>query len=82
MYVVDLGVVIRIEVVGEVVGLEFVSVNEVCDILMELMGLNILDVVFFGIEVGIFVVFGMYVVVCGLGLIEQVYKLDEFFVID
>lgn len=69
---------ITTEVMGEVAGLEPATDNEARDIMMELTGRNVADVVSFGTEAGIFSELGMSVVVCGPGSIEQAHKPDEF----
>lgn len=44
----------------------------------QIIGDNGWYVVVYVIEGGIFQVYGMFIVVCGLGLIDQVYQLDEY----
>ncbi len=73
---------ISTEVMGEVAGLESVNQNEARDIVMELTGEDIADVVSFGTEAGIFSTLGMSAVVCGPGSIEQAHKPDEFLALD
>lgn len=70
------------EVIGEVAGLMPVDENEAVKIVSELTGANTTDVVSFGTEAGIFQSFGMDVVVCGPGSIEQAHKAEEFIAID
>ncbi|MEN8840506.1 MAG: acetylornithine deacetylase [Octadecabacter sp.] len=70
------------EVIGEVAGLMPVDENEAVKIVSELTGANSTDVVSFGTEAGIFQSFGMDVVVCGPGSIEQAHKADEFIAVD
>jgi acetylornithine deacetylase len=65
-------------VVGEVAGLEPVPVNEAREIVSALTGEQECDVVPFGTEAGLFQAYGMSVVVCGPGSIEQAHKPDEF----
>ena len=69
---------IRTETKGEVDGLEPALENEARDIVAELTGANGTDLVAFGTEAGIFQAYGMDVVVCGPGSIEQAHKADEF----
>ena len=69
---------IETEVIGEIVGLIPVEDNEARRIVAELTGANSAGVVPFGTEAGIFQEFGMDVVVCGPGSIEQAHKADEF----
>ncbi|MGH1366982.1 MAG: acetylornithine deacetylase [Maritimibacter sp.] len=73
---------IRTEVVGEVEGLVPTLENEARDILTQLTGANTTGVVPFGTEAGIFQTFGMDVVICGPGSIEQAHKADEFVSLD
>ena len=70
------------EVIGEVAGLIPTDHNEAVRILSELTGANGADVVAFGTEAGLFQAFGMDVVVCGPGSIEQAHKADEFLALD
>ncbi len=70
------------EVIGEVAGLIPTDHNEAVRILSELTGANGTDVVAFGTEAGLFQAFGMDVVVCGPGSIEQAHKADEFLALD
>jgi len=65
-------------VIGEVAGLEPVPVNEAREIVSALTGRQECDVVPFGTEAGLFQAYGMSVVVCGPGSIEQAHKPDEF----
>ncbi|TAM95558.1 MAG: acetylornithine deacetylase [Rhizobiaceae bacterium] len=65
-------------VIGEVAGLEPVPVNEAREIVSALTGRHECDVVPFGTEAGLFQAYGMSVVVCGPGSIEQAHKPDEF----
>lgn len=69
---------IELQTIGEVQGLVPASENEAKDILMELTGANDADLVAFGTEAGLFQDYGMSVVVCGPGSIEQAHKADEF----
>lgn len=69
---------IETEVVGEVEGLVPTEENEARRIVAELTGANGAGLVPFGTEAGIFQNFGMDVVVCGPGSIEQAHKADEF----
>ncbi len=73
---------ITTEVMGEVAGLEPATQNEARDILLELTGGNLADVVPFGTEAGIFASLGMSAVVCGPGSIEQAHKPDEYLALD
>ena len=66
------------EVIGEVEGLQPMEENQARDLVKELTGGNSVDVVPFGTEAGIFQYFGMDVVVCGPGSIDQAHKADEF----
>lgn len=70
------------EIIAEVEGLEPVPDNEARQILSELTGANSADVVPFGTEAGIFQAFGMSVVVCGPGSIDQAHKPDEYVSLD
>ncbi|MGN6584689.1 MAG: acetylornithine deacetylase [Rhizobiaceae bacterium] len=65
-------------VIGEVAGLEPVPLNEAREIVSALTGQQDCDVVPFGTEAGLFQAYGMSVVVCGPGSIEQAHKPDEF----
>jgi acetylornithine deacetylase len=65
-------------VIGEVAGLEPVPVNEAREIVSALTGRHECDVVPFGTEAGLLQAYGMSVVVCGPGSIEQAHKPDEF----
>jgi acetylornithine deacetylase len=65
-------------VIGEVAGLEPVPANEAREIVSALTGQRDCDVVPFGTEAGLFQAYGMSVVVCGPGSIEQAHKPDEF----
>jgi len=76
------GASIETEVIGEVVGLIPADKNEALEIVSELTGANMADVVPFGTEAGIFQSLGMDVVVCGPGSIHQAHKADEFLSID
>ena len=66
------------EVVGEVDGLVPTLENEAREIVAELTGCNIAELVPFGTEAGIFQNIGMDVVICGPGSIEQAHKADEY----
>ncbi|RKF16847.1 acetylornithine deacetylase [Roseovarius spongiae] len=66
------------EIIGEVAGLIPTDPNAARDIVMELTGAKGADVVPFGTEAGIFQAYGMSVVVCGPGSIDQAHKADEF----
>ncbi len=69
---------IETQVIGEVEGLIPADENEARQIVAELTGANGAGLVPFGTEAGIFQSFGMDVVVCGPGSIEQAHKADEF----
>jgi len=69
---------ITTEVVGEVDGLEPAALNEARDIVMELTGAEMAELVPFGTEAGLFQSYGSSAVVCGPGSIEQAHKPDEF----
>ena len=69
---------IRIEVLGEVAGLEPMDDNAARDLVAELTGGNSTGTVAFGTEAGLFQSMGMSAVVCGPGSIEQAHKPDEF----
>jgi acetylornithine deacetylase len=70
------------EVIGEVAALIPTDDNEARQIVSELMGANTADVVSFGTEGGLFQNFGMDVVVCVPGSIEQAHKADEFVAVE
>lgn len=76
------GARIETEVIGEVEGLTPMEENEARRVVAELTGANTAGLVPFGTEAGIFQTFGMDVVVCGPGSIEQAHKPDEFIAID
>ncbi len=69
---------IDLEIIGEVEGLSPASTSEARDILLELTGANSTDLVAFGTEAGLFQSYGMSVVVCGPGSIQQAHKPDEY----
>ena len=69
---------IRVEVMGEVVGLEPMADNAARDLVATLTGVNGASNVAFGTEAGLFQSMGMAAVVCGPGSIEQAHKPDEF----
>ncbi|UYV36526.1 acetylornithine deacetylase [Rhodobacteraceae bacterium D3-12] len=73
---------IETEVIGEVEGLTPMEENEARRVVAELTGANTAGLVPFGTEAGIFQTFGMDVVVCGPGSIEQAHKPDEFIAIE
>lgn len=73
---------IRMEIVGEVAGLQIADENEARDIVCALTGNDQCDVVAFGTEAGLFQEIGMSVVVCGPGSIVQAHKPDEFVSLD
>ena len=73
---------ITTETMGEVVGLQPLSVNAARDLVAGLLGANGADVVPFGTEAGLFQQMGMDVVVCGPGSIAQAHKADEFIRLD
>ena len=73
---------ITTEVIGEVDGLEPVTLNEARDIVMELTGANTAELVPFGTEAGLYQAYGTSAVVCGPGSIEQAHKPDEFISLD
>ena len=73
---------ITTEVVGEVDGLEPAALNEARDIVMELTGTDIAELVPFGTEAGLFQSYGTSAVVCGPGSIEQAHKPDEYISLD
>lgn len=78
MRAVDPGADIVTETIGEVQGFTPTTSNEAKEIMMELTGANDAGTVPFGTEAGIFQDYGMSVVVCGPGSIEQAHKADEF----
>lgn len=69
---------IETEILGEVAGLTPQPDNKARDLVAMLTGNNSTDLVAFGTEAGIYQDFGMDVVVCGPGSIEQAHKADEF----
>lgn len=69
---------IKTETMGEVIGLEPMTVNAARDLVAGLVGSNRADLVPFGTEAGLFQEMGMDVVVCGPGSIAQAHKADEF----
>ena len=69
-------------VIGEVDGLLPADDNEAREIIAELTGNNECEVVSFGTEAGLFQKYGMSVVVCGPGSIEQAHKPDEFVAVE
>ena len=73
---------ITTEVVGEVDGLEPAALNEARDIVMELTGADMAELVPFGTEAGLFQAYGTSAVVCGPGSIEQAHKPDEYISLD
>jgi acetylornithine deacetylase len=73
---------ITTEVVGEVDGLEPAALNEARDIVMELTGADMAELVPFGTEAGLFQAYGTSAVVCGPGSIEQAHKPDEYIDLD
>lgn len=68
--------------IGEIAGLEPVDDNEAKRIVFELTGESEADVVPFGTEAGIFQEFGMTVVVCGPGSIDQAHKQNEYVAVE
>ncbi|HSR71009.1 MAG TPA: acetylornithine deacetylase [Kiloniellales bacterium] len=70
------------EVVGEVPGLEPMPESEACELVTELTGGNVREVVSFGTEAGLYQKFGISTVVCGPGSIAQAHKADEFIAIE
>ena len=66
------------EVIGEVAGLEPVSLSEARDIALALTGGTGAELVAFGTEAGLFQSCGMSAAVCGPGSIEQAHRADEF----
>ncbi len=73
---------IETEVIGEVAGLIPMEENAARDLVARLVGANGAHVVPFGTEAGLFQKFGMSVVVCGPGSIDQAHKPDEFVSLD
>lgn len=73
---------IETEVIGEVAGLDVMDDNAARDLVTGLVGANGADVVPFGTEAGLFQQYGMSVVVCGPGSIDQAHKPDEFVSLD
>lgn len=69
---------IRLEIVGEVGGLEPMSESEAVALAQALTGGNAVDVVSFGTEAGLFQEAGIPTVVCGPGYIDQAHKPDEY----
>ena len=69
---------ISTEIIGEVVGLVPMAVNEARDLVARLTGGNTAETVPFGTEAGLFQQMGTHVVVCGPGDIAQAHKPDEF----
>ena len=69
---------IKMETIGEVVGLEPMSQNAARDLVASLLSVDSAGVVPFGTEAGLFQEMGMDVVVCGPGSISQAHKPDEF----
>ena len=64
--------------IGEVEGLQVVSVSEARDIVCALTGCDHAGVVPFGTEAGLFQSAGISSVICGPGSIAQAHKADEF----
>jgi acetylornithine deacetylase len=73
---------ITTEVIGEVDGLEPATLNEARDIVMDLTGADMAELVPFGTEAGLFQNYGTSAVVCGPGSIEQAHKPDEYISLD
>ncbi|HUF87199.1 MAG TPA: acetylornithine deacetylase [Thermohalobaculum sp.] len=73
---------IETEVIGEVPGLEPMPESEACDLVAELTGGNVREVVAFGTEAGLFQKMGVSTVVCGPGSIAQAHKPDEFVAVE
>jgi acetylornithine deacetylase len=73
---------IETEVIGEVVGFEPMPHSEACDLVAELTGGNVREVVSFGTEAGLFQKQGISTVICGPGSIAQAHKADEFVSVD
>jgi len=69
---------IETEVIGEVVGFEPMADSEASELVAELTGNNIRDVVSFGTEAGLFQKLGISTVICGPGSIGEAHKADEF----
>ena len=69
---------IRVEVMGEVQGLEPMEENAARDLVATLTGANGAGTVPFGTEAGLFQSMGMSAVVCGPGSINQAHKPDEY----
>ena len=76
------GADIRTEVIGEIAGLEPMTVNAARDLMIALTGANGAETVAFGTEAGLFQALGADVVVCGPGSIAQAHKPDEFIALD
>ncbi len=73
---------IETQVVGEVPGLEVMEESEACDLVAELTGGNVRDVVSFGTEAGLFQKMDISTVICGPGSIAQAHKADEFVAVE
>ncbi|WP_416896278.1 MAG: acetylornithine deacetylase [Minwuia sp.] len=73
---------IRLEIVGEVGGLEPMPASEAVALAQALTGDNAAGVVSFGTEAGLFQESGIPTVVCGPGGIEQAHKPDEYISLD
>ena len=73
---------VETQVIGEVAGLMPMEQNAARDLVARLVGANGAHLVPFGTEAGLFQQFGLSVVVCGPGSIEQAHKPDEFVSLD
>ena len=73
---------ITLTTIGEIAGLEPMPMNAARDLVAELTGANVADLVAFGTEAGLFQALGSDVVVCGPGSIQQAHKSDEYLEID
>lgn len=73
---------IETQVIGEVPGLEVMPESEACDLVAELTGGNVREVVSFGTEAGLFQKMGISTVICGPGSIAQAHKADEFVAVE
>ncbi|WP_172296906.1 acetylornithine deacetylase [Pseudoruegeria sp. HB172150] len=78
MRAVDPDAGIATHTLGEVPGLEPMTVNAARDLVCKLTGANGTDLVPFGTEAGLFQSMGIDTVVCGPGSITQAHKADEF----
>ncbi len=73
---------IETEVIGEVPGLEPMPESEACDLVAELTGGSLREVMSFGTEAGLYQRSDISTVVCGPGALAQAHKADEFVAIE